>query len=388
MLRFLTAGESHGRGLVVVVEGMVAGLPITRDQIARDLARRRAGFGRGPRMALEEDSLELISGVRYGLTLGSPIALLIANKEWPQWEGVMAAGPVEQEEPPVTRLRPGHADLAGTLKYGWGDVRPVLERASARETAARVAAGAIARRLLEEFSIAIHSHTVAIAGVQARAGDAIDWEAAEASPLRCTDPQAEKEMVAAIEAARDAGDSVGGVFEVVATGVPVGLGSHVHWDRRLDGLLSGAVMSIPALKGVEVGLGFAATQSRGSEVHDVILPPSGVGGGPSPFPRASNRAGGIEGGMSNGQDIVLRGAVKPIPTLSNPLPSVDLLTGQEMPAHHERSDVCVVPAAGVVAEAMVALVLAGAFLEKFGGDSLKETRHNYQGFLGSLGVER
>ncbi len=371
----------------MVVEGMVAGLPLTHDHIARDLARRRAGFGRGPRMALEEDSLEIISGVRYGLTLGSPIALLIANKEWPQWEGVMAVEPVEQEEPPVTRLRPGHADLSGTLKYGWKAVRPVLERASARETAARVAAGAIARRLLEEFSIAVHSHTVAIGGVQARSPEPVDWEAAEASSLRCADPRAEKEMVGAIEAAGEAGDSVGGVFEVVASGVPVGLGSHVHWDRRLDGLLAGAVMSIPALKGVEVGLGFAASRERGSKVHDVILPPSG-GGGPSPFPRASNRAGGIEGGMSNGQDIVLRGAVKPIPTLANPLPSVDLLTGQEVPAHHERSDVCVVPAAGVVAEAMVALVLAGAFLEKFGGDSLEETRRNYQGFLRSLGVDR
>jgi chorismate synthase len=386
--------------LVTVVEGMVAGLPLTSEHIARDLARRRAGFGRGPRMALETDSLELLSGIRYGLTLGSPIAIIIANKEWEEWQGVMAAEPVAQEEPLVTRLRPGHADLAGTLKYGWGDVRPVLERASARETAARVAAGAIARRLLGEFSIYVHSHTVAIGGTTAeqvgaptrsstsRTGLALPyWEAVEASPLRCADPQAEKEMVTSIESAREAGDSVGGVFEVVVTGVPVGLGSHVHWDRRLAGLLAGAVMSIPALKGVEVGLGFAASNSRGSQVHDIILPPSGQRGGPSPFPRATNRAGGIEGGMSNGQDLVLRGAVKPIPTLANPLPSVDLLTGREVQAHHERSDVCVVPSAGVVAEAMVALVLAGAFLEKFGGDSLEETRRNYDGFLGSLGVE-
>jgi chorismate synthase len=338
-------------------------------------------------MALEADSLELLSGIRYGLTLGSPIAVIIANKEWEEWQGVMATEPVEREEPPVTRLRPGHADLAGTLKYGWGDVRPVLERASARETAARVAAGAVARRLLNEFSVEIYSHTVAIAGVEAEHQDSVNWEAVEDSPLRCADPQTEKEMVASIESAREAGDSVGGVFEVVATGVPVGLGSHVHWDRRLDGLLAGAVMSIPALKGVEVGLGFEASNSRGSQFLDIILPPSGEKGGPSPFPRGSNRAGGIEGGMSNGQDIVLRGAVKPIPTLANPLPSVDLLTGREVQAHRERSDVCVVPSAGVVAEAMVALVLAGTFLEKFGGDNLEETRRNYNGFLGSLEAE-
>ncbi|MDP7240218.1 MAG: chorismate synthase [Dehalococcoidia bacterium] len=386
MLRFLTGGESHGRGLVAVVEGMVAGLPFTREHITRDLARRRAGFGRGPRMALEADSLELLSGIRYGLTLGSPIAVIIDNKEWEEWQRMMAPEPVEQEEPPITRLRPGHADLAGTLKYGWGDVRPVLERASARETAARVAAGSIARRLLNELSMEIYSHTVAIGGVKAERRDSVNWEAVEASPLRCADPKAEKEMVASIESAREVGDSVGGVFEVIAIGVPVGLGSHVHWDRRLDGLLAGAVMSIPALKGVEVGLGFAASNSRGSQVHDIILPPSGERGGPSPFPRASNCAGGIEGGMSNGQEIVMRCAVKPIPTLANPLPSVDLLTGREVQAHHERSDVCAVPSAGVVAEAMVALVLAGAFLDKFGGDSLEETRRSYNSFLRSLGV--
>ncbi|HEX77861.1 MAG TPA: chorismate synthase [Dehalococcoidia bacterium] len=379
-MRFLTAGESHGKGLVVIIEGMVAGLPLTEDNIARDLERRQAGYGRGPRMHIERDRAEILSGVRHGLTIGSPIALLIPTKDWANWQDVMSIAPVAGVEP-LTRLRPGHADLAGAIKYGLHDIRPVLERASARETAARVAAGAVARRLLGEFGIEIRSHTVAIGGKIAAVAETVDWARVETSPLRCADPEAEKAMMAIIDEAKAAGDSVGGIFEVIASGVPIGLGSHVHWERRLDGLIAQAFLSIPAVKGVELGAGFALAQLKGSQAHDLIESSPEPG---RPWRHRTNRAGGIEGGMSNGEPIVVRAVLKPISTLARPLPSVDLVSAQPVLAHYERSDVCVVPAAGVIGEAVLALVLAQAFMEKFGGDHLEETRRNYQAYLDSL----
>lgn len=382
MFRYLTAGESHGKALTVIIEGMPAGLPLDEGYIARDLARRQGGYGRGGRMAIEHDQAEILSGVRHGLTLGSPISFLLHNRDWENWREIMGISPPAQEVKPVTRLRPGHADLAGAIKYSQSDVRNILERASARETAARVAVGAVARRFLQEFGIEIHSHTLAIGGKWAGAADEIDWEAVEASPVRCADKEAERLMMAVIDEAKAAGDTVGGVFEVIATGVPIGLGSHVHWDRRLDGRIAQAVMSINAVKGVEIGSGFAATGLWGSRVHDVIQPHAP---GERRWRHATNRAGGIEGGMSNGEPVIVRGAVKPIPTLSKPLPSVDLATGEVVQAHFERSDVCVVPAAGVVGEAMVASVLAQAMLEKFGGDSVKETLRNYRACLEEQG---
>ncbi len=390
MLRFLTAGESHGKGLTVIIEGMPAGLPLTEAYIAADLRRRQGGYGRGRRQKIEQDWAEIRSGVRHGLTLGSPICLLIQNRDWKNWRDVMAveepAAPVDK----VTRLRPGHADLPGVMKYGYDDVRPILERASARETAARVAVGAVCRRFLEEFGVSIHSHTVAIDGVEVNIEGEPDWEAVEQSPVRCADAEAGRRMVAAIDAARSEGDSLGGIIEVWATGVPIGLGSHVHWDRRLDGRLAQALMSINAVKGVQLGAGFAAAYQRGSQVHDVILPadqwgePASPAGG-RPWRRATNRAGGTEGGMSNGEPIVVRAALKPIATLPRPFPSADLATGEEVRAHYERSDVCVVPAAGVIGEAMVAIVLAQAALEKFGGDHIKETLRNYHAYLKTIG---
>lgn len=378
MFRFLTAGESHGQALVAIIEGMVAGLPLTEEYINRDLARRQKGYGRGPRMQIEQDRAEILSGVRHGLTMGSPIALRIANRDWQNWQQAMSVSPVEEKIEPLTHLRPGHADLPGALKYAQRDVRPILERASARDTAARVAVGAVARRFLEEFNIRIHSHVLAIGQVRARLPQDIDWARVEASPVRTADPEAEKAMIAAIDKAQADGDSLGGIFEVVATGVPIGLGSHVHWDRRLDGKIAAAIMSIPSVKGVEIGLGFGGTALPGSQFHDIIKLREGA------WHHASNRAGGLEGGITNGEPIVVRGAVKPIATIANPLPSADLLTGQEVTAHYERSDICIVPAAGVIGEAMLAIVLAGAVLEKFGGDHLEETRRNYQGYLKSL----
>ncbi len=382
-LRFLTAGESHGQALVAIVEGLPAGLPLTADYIDRDLRRRQGGYGRSRRQQIEEDHAEILSGVRHGRTLGSPLSLLVRNRVWEDWKEVMQVEPYQGEARKLTRLRPGHADLVGAMKYGFDDARNVLERASARETAARVAVGAVCRRLLEEFGIAVHSHTVAIGDVEAACQGEPDWEAVEASPVRCADPAAARRMMEAIDAAREAGDTLGGIFEVWATGVPIGLGSHVHWDRKLDGRLAQAVMSVQAVKGVEIGGGFALARSPGSRAHDVILPPSEWGG--RPWRRATNRAGGVEGGVSNGEPIVLRGALKPIATLSNPLPSVDLLTGRTVQAHYERSDVCTVPAAGVIAEAMVCIVLAQALLEKFGGDSLAETKRNYAAYLETIG---
>ena len=389
-LRFLTAGESHGPALAATVEGMPAGLPLTVDAIAFDLARRQRGYGRGARStSIEQDRAEILSGVRHGLTLGSPILLLIRNRDWENWTRVMQVEPLTNEQAlelaalaqagdkkatPITHLRAGHADLAGAVKYGFSDVRNILERASARETAARVAAGAVARALLAGFGIDVWSFTAEVGGVAYDpAGATRTREEAEASPLRCPDPSAEKRMVARIDEARNAGDTVGGVFEVMAKGIPIGLGSHVQWDRRLDGALAGAIMSIPIVKGVEFGLGFEQTRRFGSAVMDVIEGRNDAG----EWGRGTNNAGGLEGGISNGQPIVIRGAVKPISTLPRPLESADLVTGQPVEkAHYERSDISVVPATGVVAEAMTCLTLADFALEKFGGDSLAETLDN------------
>jgi len=382
--RWLTAGESHGKGLSMVIEGLPAGLPLTEADIEPDLVRRQGGYGRGGRMKIEKDHAEIMAGVRHGLTLGSPLALWVQNRDWVNWTVKMAVEPVspEVEIDRVTRMRPGHADLPGALKYGFEDVRNVLERASARETAARVAVGAVAKRLLAEFGVVFRSHTVAIAGVQANLPEVIDWEAVEADPVRCADGASGEAMVAAINAAKPDGDTVGGIVEVRVEGVPMGLGSHVHWDRKLDGRIAQAIVSINAFKGVEFGAGFDGTKRRGSKVHDVILPREQWAG--LPWRHATNNHGGIEGGMSTGETIIVRAAVKPIPTLAHPLPSVDLDTGEEVLAHYERSDVCVVPAAGVVAEAMMAIVLADAWLEKFGGDTLGGVRAAYDWHLASL----
>lgn len=380
--RFLTAGESHGKGLTMIVEGLPAGLPLSEADIAPDLVRRQGGYGRGGRMKIERDHAEIMGGVRHGLTLGSPVALWIENRDWVNWTEKMAVEPVDIEIERVTRLRPGHADLAGAIKYGFDDVRNVLERASARETAARVAVGAVAKRLLAEFGIVFHSHTLSIAGVRAQIPASIDWDAVEDDPVRCADASAGEAMVAAINAAKPHGDTVGGEIEVRVAGVPLGLGSHVHWDRKLDGRIAQAICSINAFKAVGFGLGFESAALRGSQVHDVILPADKWEG--QPWRHATNNHGGIEGGMSTGEEIVVRAAIKPIPTLAHPLPSADLDTGEEVLAGYERSDVCVVPAGGVVAEAMVAIVLADAWLEKFAGDTLGETRSNYEHYLPQL----
>ncbi|MEX0786149.1 MAG: chorismate synthase, partial [Dehalococcoidia bacterium] len=326
MFRFLTAGESHGKGLTVLIDGVPAGLPLTEDYIARDLRRRQGGYGRGRRQKIEQDHAEIRSGVRHGRTLGSPIALLIENKDWVNWQEKMAVEEVDIEIEQITRLRPGHADLAGVMKYGFDDVRPILERASARETAARVAAGAVARRLLDELGIVIHSHTIAIDGVHAQVEGEPDWERVEESPVRCADANAEPKMIEAIDAARNDGDSLGGIVEVRAANAPIGLGSHVQWDRKLDARLAQAIMSINAVKGVEIGIGFAGAVKRGSDVHDVILPIDQWG--ERPWRRATNRLGGTEGGMTNGEEIVVRAALKPIATLPRSLPSADLRTGE------------------------------------------------------------
>ncbi len=379
--RFITAGESHGKGLVAVIEGLVAGLPLTEEYIALHLKRRQVGYGRSARMQLEDDKAEIISGVRHGLTIGSPISLLIWNRVWQEWQETMSIAPTGKEVEPITTPRPGHADLAGMIKYGMSDIRPILERASARETAARVAVSAVARRFLEEFGIDVHSHTISIGDHRAKQGDAVDWQRVENSPVRCANTEAEDAIMKAIDAAKAEGDTLGGVFELVATGVPIGLGSHVQWDRRLDGQIAQAVMSIHAVKGVEIGAGFALADVKGSQAHDIIEPSSGQAGS---WRRATNRAGGIEGGISNGQPVVVRAAIKPIVTLRKPLPSVDLRSGKATSAHYERSDICVVPAAGVIGEAMLAIVLADAMLDKFGGDSLKETLANYQSYIKSI----
>jgi len=379
--RFLTAGESHGKGLVAVIDGMVAGLPLSEDYIAQDLKRRQAGYGRSARMKIEQDKAEIISGVRHGLTMGSPISLLIWNRVWEDWQEIMSVAPIGKKIQPITTPRPGHADLAGITKYGVEDIRLILERASARETAARVAVGAVARRFLNEFGITIHSHTLSIGKHRAKQPRSINWKQVEKSPIRCADATAEKAMMAAIDDAKAKGDTLGGIFEVIAAGVPVGLGSHVQWDRRLNGQIAQAMMSIPAVKGVDIGGGFSTAGAKGSQTQDVIgTSPKGAA---LPWRRATNNAGGIEGGMSNGEPIVVHAAIKPIATLGKPLPSVDLRTGKKAEAHYERSDICVVPAAGVIGEAMLAIVLTGAMLEKFGGDHLKETWVNYKNYTGS-----
>ncbi len=393
MIRFTTAGESHGRALVVIVEGVPAGLPLEAADVNRDLARRMQGYGRGARMKIEADAAQLLSGVRAGETIGSPIALLIENRDWANWEDVMSPG--ARDEPPrrkLTRPRPGHADLAGALKYDRADARDVLERASARETAARVAAGGVCRTLLATFGIEIGSHVIALGGVVAVPPVPLPVPldpVADLSPVRCLDPAAEKEMMARIDAAKDAGDTLGGLAEIVARGLVVGVGSHVSWDRKLDGRLAAALMSIPAVKGVGIGLGFGAAAVPGSQAHDEIdRAAEGAARSRGGFTRRSNRAGGLEGGITTGEPLVLHAAKKPISTLMSPLASVDLATGKAAKAQSERSDVTAVPAMGVIAEAMTAIVLAGAYVEKFGGDSLGEMRRNYDGYLAQLDRRR
>ena len=389
-LRFTTAGESHGKALVVIVEGLPAGLPVSSDQVGEQLARRMQGYGRGARMKIERDRIEWLAGVRAGETLGSPIAMLIPNLDWANWEDVMAAEgtPGDIRRRRVTRPRPGHADLVGVLKYDRLDARDILERASARETAARVAAGALARRLLEEFGVEIGSHVVALGGIEADPPHTLPVPlnaAADKSPVRCLDQKAEQAMIARIDAAKQAGDTLGGVAEVVARGLVVGLGSHVSWDRKLDGRLAGALMSIPAVKAVGIGLGFDVAGVPGSQAHDEILrAPKGEAGHAGGIARPTNRAGGLEGGITTGEPLVVRIAKKPIATLMTPLRSVNMDSGEPAAAQSERSDTTAVPAAAVIAEAMVALVLADAYAEKFGGDSLGEMRRNYDGYLGHL----
>ncbi|HEV8437782.1 MAG TPA: chorismate synthase [Methylomirabilota bacterium] len=379
--RFLTAGESHGEALTAVIDGVPAGLPLTEEHINEDLARRQRGYGRGGRMKIEHDQVHLSSGVRWGVTLGSPISLTIQNRDWENWKQTMAVGtpPPGTTAKTVTRPRPGHADLAGAMKYGHHDIRNVLERSSARETTARVAVAGVAKRLLSEFGISILSHVTEIGGVRIESLES-PWEEirrrAESSEVRCADTTAEAAMIEAIDKAKAAGDTLGGVFEVVALGCPVGLGSYVQWDRKLDGLLAQAFCSIHAIKGAEIGLGFESARRPGSEVHDEILFDADGG-----FHRGSNSAGGLEGGVTNGQPVVVRAVMKPISTLRKPLRSVDVATKEAVEAVVERSDVCAVPAAGVVGEAMMAIVLARAFLEKFGGDSIDEIRHNHQAYL-------
>jgi chorismate synthase len=391
MLRWLTAGESHGRALLAICEGVPAGVNVTTADIAAALARRRAGYGRGARMKFEQDEVELTGGVRHGRTLGGPVAIRIGNTEWPKWETVMAPDPVAAEilaeqarNAPLTRPRPGHADLAGMQKYGHDDARAILERASARETAARVALGEVARRLLHQaVGAEIVSHVVAMGTVRAPDGVAplpADAARVDADPVRCLDPGASAAMRAEVDAARGDGDTLGGVIEVAVYGLPPGLGSHVHWDRRLDGRLAGAMMSIQAMKGVEVGDGFTTAARRGSQAHDEIE------GTPGGVRRLTNRAGGLEGGMTTGEVLRVRVAMKPISTVPRALATIDVRTGEPARAINQRSDVTAVPAAGVVAEAMAALVLADAALEKFGGDSVEETARNCDAYLKALVV--
>jgi len=389
--RFFTAGESHGKGLLAVVEGMVASLPLDSRSIDLELKRRQAGYGRGARMSIENDKVEILSGVRHGRTIGSPITLFIPNQDWQNWQKAMSCEPVEEMSDPITRPRPGHADLAGAIKYNVKDIRPVLERAIARETAARVAVGAVAREFLKTFGIAIRSYTIAVGACIGKDQNLnhIDWQQVENSPLRCADNKAEKLMLAAIDEAKAQGDTLGGLSRIIATGTPPGLGSHVQWDRRLDGNIARALMSINAVKGIEIGTGFTQTRLKGSQVHDTIAP-AGPGAthkpGELPWRHLSNHAGGIEGGISNGEDIIFQIAIKPIATLAKPLSSLDLCDGSQVEAHYERSDICVVPATGVIAEAMLAIVLADACLDKFGGDSLSESMANYHKYLEGISL--
>ncbi|MBX3309462.1 MAG: chorismate synthase [Cryobacterium sp.] len=388
MLRWLTAGESHGPELLAILEGMPAGVPVGLADIRADLARRRLGYGRGARQKFEEDELTISGGIRFGLTMGSPIALRIGNSEWPRWVDVMSAEPVDPATlpkgrgAPLTRPRPGHADLVGMQKYGFEEARNVLERASARETAARVALGAIARAFLAEFGVSVLSHTLSIGTVRVPEGTPLpgpdDVARLDEDPLRCADPDTSALMVAEVDSAQKDGDTLGGVIEVLAFGLPPGLGSYTHWDRRLDAQLASAIMGIQAIKGVEVGDGFLTTTRRGSKAHDELFT---TGSG---IARSTDRAGGTEGGMSTGSVLRVRAGMKPISTVPHALRTIDVTTGTAAEAHHQRSDVCAVPASGIVAEAMVALVLANSLLEKFGGDSLAETRRNVCGYLDAI----
>jgi chorismate synthase len=388
-MRWLTAGESHGPALVAVLEGVPAGIEVTSADLARDLARRRLGYGRGARMSFEQDEVEILGGVRHGVTLGSPIAVRVGNSEWPKWETVMAADPVDPEllarqarNAPLTRPRPGHADLAGMQKYGHTDARPILERASARETAARVALGAVAKSLLRQvIGVEIVSHVVELGTVAVKPGlvpHPDDAERVDADPLRCLDPDASARMVAEVDTAKRDADTLGGIVEVLAYGVPPGLGSHVQWDRKLDARLAAALCSIQAIKGVEIGDAFTQARSRGSQAHDEMVPTS------DGIRRLTDRAGGLEGGITTGEPLRVRAAMKPISSLNRALSTVDVSTGEPATAINQRSDVCAVPAAAVVAEAMVALVLAEAAIEKFGGDSAAEMRRNVAGYLENL----
>ena len=393
MLRWLTAGESHGPALVAILEGLPAGVAVTTADLQAALARRRLGYGRGARMQFEQDQVEFLGGVRHGRTLGSPVAIQVGNTEWPKWQQVMAPDPVDEatlaglaRNAPLTRPRPGHADLAGMQKYGFDDARPVLERASARETAARVALGRVAAAFLEQsVGVRLVAHTVQIGGEQTSPGAALpgpdDVAALDADPVRCFDATASARMVAAIDACRRAGDTLGGVVEVLGYGLPPGLGSHAHWDRRLDARLSAGLMGVQAIKGVEVGDGFALAGLRGSQAHDEMEP-----AGDGEVRRRTGRAGGTEGGMSTGGLLRVRAAMKPISTVPRALRTVDVATGEPAVAINQRSDVCAVPAAGVVAEAMVSLVLADAVVEKFGGDAVAETARNHRAFLDTLAV--
>ena len=388
MLRWLTAGESHGPELVAILEGLPAGVPVTLDGIRADLARRKLGYGRGARMKFEEDALDISGGIRFGLSMGSPIALRIGNTEWPRWVDVMSASPIDLDSlpkgrgAPLTRPRPGHADLVGMQKYDFPEARNVLERASARETAARVALGAVARAFLAELGIQLVSHTLSIGPVRVPEGSPLpqpaDVAALDADLLRCFDPGTSALMVAEVDRAHDDGDTLGGVVEVLAYGLPPGLGSYTHWDRRLDSQLAGALMGIQAIKGVEVGDGFLTTTRRGSAAHDELVQSA------NGITRLSDRAGGTEGGMSTGTVLRVSAGMKPIATIPHALRTVDVATGAAAEAHHQRSDVCAVPAAGVVAEAMVALVLANSVIEKFGGDSIGETRRNFEAYLAAI----
>ncbi|MCO5996629.1 chorismate synthase [Actinoallomurus rhizosphaericola] len=392
MLRWLTAGESHGPALVAILEGLPAGVQVTSADIAEALRRRRLGHGRGARMKFEQDKVTIVGGIRHGRTQGGPVAIEVANTEWPKWETVMSADPVDPDElaaqarnAPLSRPRPGHADLAGMQKYGFDDARPILERASARETAARVAIGEVAKAFLAQVAGArIVSHVVALGEIAAPDGvvpGPDDLERIDADPVRCADPETSAAMVAHIDELRKAGDTLGGVVEVVVHGLPPGLGSHVHWDRRLDARLAGALMGIQAIKGVEVGDGFTTARRPGSQAHDEIEnTPEGIR-------RRTSRAGGIEGGMTTGDPVRVRAAMKPISTVPRALDTVDVKTGEPAKAINQRSDVTAVPAAGVVAEAMVALVLAAAVVEKFGGDSVEETARNLQGYLSTLVIK-
>jgi chorismate synthase len=396
VLRWLTAGESHGPALVAVLDGVPAGVELTSAEVVRELARRRLGYGRGARMSFEQD--EFVGGLRHGRTLGSPVAIRVGNSEWPKWETVMAADPVDPQalagqarNAPLTRPRPGHADLAGMQKYGHTDARPILERASARETAARVAVGTVAKALIgQALGIEIVSHVVELGRVAIKSGLVPRPEDAgriDADPLRCLDPEASARMVEEVDAAKRDADTLGGIVEVLAYGVPPGLGSHTQWDRKLDARLATALMSIQAIKGVEIGDGFTQARSRGSQAHDEIVLDETVAAPPGAVARVrrvTDRAGGLEGGMSTGQPLRVRAAMKPISSLNRPLSTVDVVTGEPATAINQRSDVCAVPAAGVVAEAMVALVLAEAATEKFGGDSVAEIRRNLTGYLDSL----